>query len=84
MSVSINKWPHKNLTSVTIGDLSIWFSYETPIAINDGTRLVVAENQWGPTTGKHLSYIDGGAPEEKAIRLSAAEFAKALAAVSTK
>lgn len=47
-----------NFTQVRLPDLTIWFSYETPIAFENSHALVVRENDWGPTTGKHLNYID--------------------------
>ena len=59
-----------NFTKINIGALTVWFSYETPIAFKNGTwsTLVVSENVWGPTTGKHLNYIDGGDKEAKATK----------------
>ena len=41
-----------------------WFSYKTLVAflpLND-SRIgkTVRQNDWGPTTGKHLNWIDGG------------------------
>lgn len=50
-----------NRATVTIGDLDLMFSYETVVAFRtpeDG--LVVSENVWSTTTGKHLAAIDGG------------------------
>lgn len=41
--------------------VTVWFSYKTPIAFQVGSNeLVVLQNYWGPTTGKHLNAIDGG------------------------
>lgn len=38
-----------------------YYSYKTLVAIRSPeTGLVVRENEWGPTTGKHLNWIDGG------------------------
>ena len=38
-----------------------WFSYQTLVAFTDGEgRRYVRQNEWGPTTGKHLNAIDGG------------------------
>jgi hypothetical protein len=50
-----------NLRRVTLGSLSIWFSYETPIAVSreDETPLV-AQNIWTTTTARHLNILDGG------------------------
>jgi len=58
-----------------IGNLWLWFSYDTVVAFNDGT-LVVSENCWKTTTGKHLNWIDGG---NKKNRLKRADFEVALA-----
>lgn len=61
---------------VTIGTLSLYFSYQTVVAFeDDGIGLKVVENQWGPTTGKHLNTIDGG---NKSSRLSSQEFDEEL------
>jgi hypothetical protein len=44
---------------VDIGPLTIWFSYQTAVAFHlDGHNRVVHRNDWGPTTGKHLNWID--------------------------
>ena len=51
-----------------IGNLSVWFSFDTVVAIQDGCEspVLISENCWGPTTGRHLHAIDGG---EKKHRL---------------
>lgn len=69
-----------NFSTVTIGSLSIAFSYSTPIGYttDDGFNWTVRENDWGPTTGKHLNKIDGG-NLAKHSRLPSAEFEAALA-----
>lgn len=56
---------------------AIYFSYRTPVAFQSRERLVVRENDWGPTTGKHLNAIDAG---NKKARIAGAEFEKLLAA----
>ncbi len=46
---------------VTIGPITIWFSYHTPIAFRaPGCPRIVRQNDWSTTTGKHLNAIDGG------------------------
>jgi len=62
---------------VTISGVTVWFSYSTPIAFQDpeGNR-VVRQNDWGPTTGKHLNWIDGG---DKAARVTGQEFERLYA-----
>lgn len=49
-----------------------WFSYDTLIAFRgpSGKRFV-RENDWGPTTGKHLNAIDAG---DKKARLKSDAF----------
>lgn len=47
-----------NSMVVHVNDLSVWFSYDTIIAFSTPkTGLVCSENNWGPTTGKHLNCI---------------------------
>lgn len=59
---------------VELGNVTVWFSYQTPVAFQvNGGKRVVRENDWGPTTGKHLRWIDGG---NKSSRVSSAEFAR--------
>jgi hypothetical protein len=54
----------------------VWYSYKTPVAFTTGNgRVIVRENEWGPTTGKHLNAIDRG---NKADRVSGAEFEELL------
>jgi len=64
-----------NFTRVVLNDVEVWFSYATPIAFrtNDGT-LVIRENDWRQTTGKHLNYIDA----DHSKRVSGEEFLKQL------
>lgn len=46
---------------VDLGHAVLWFSYETCVAFcTPREGLVVRENTWGPTTGRHLNWIDGG------------------------
>jgi hypothetical protein len=74
-----------NFNLLNMGGWNIWFSYETPIAfeqitIMDGCKrinVIVRENDWGPTTGKHLNQIDGGG-RHVAFRLPGDEFEKLL------
>jgi hypothetical protein len=63
-----------------MGDIDIYFSYQTPVAIRSSKHgLVVRENIWGPTTGKHLNAIDGGNTED---RVCAEYFEKLLEEVT--
>lgn len=55
---------------VSMGSVTVWFSYKTPIAFHvDGHSRVVHQNDWGPTTGKHLKWIDGGDKDAKKRRV---------------
>lgn len=51
----------KDLVKFTVGDLEVWFSFETPIAFRRrGKKLAVSKNVWSAKTGAHLNLIDGG------------------------
>jgi hypothetical protein len=65
--MNIRKWNYMNGYSsnnygahsiaISLGNLTVWFSYDTIVAFMDGHGKVVSENVWGPTTGKHLNEI---------------------------
>lgn len=56
--------------------LSIFFSYDTVVAFQSpSTGTIVMENQWGPTTGKHLNLIDNG---DKKNRVKCSNFGEML------
>ena len=62
-----------------IGSLTIWFSYDTPVAYRvHGEALNVSRNEWAQTTGKHLNAIDGGSPDAKRLRVPHADLVAAL------
>lgn len=57
---------------VTVGPVTVWYSYTTPIAFHvNGHERVVRVNSWQQTTGKHLNAIDGG---NKKSRVSGDDF----------
>jgi hypothetical protein len=61
---------------IWLGSLMLYFSYKTVIAFEDGHNdCQVSENLWGPTTGKHLNWIDGG---DKKSRLKRDKFEELL------
>lgn len=65
-----------NFSVVTIGDLTLWFSYRTCVGfMAPGRGRVVRENEWGPTTGGHLNYID----RKRGARVDSATFERELA-----
>jgi hypothetical protein len=71
-----------NFTRVDIGDLTIWFSYQTPIGFAyPGKAITTRENDWSTTTGKHLNEIDGG---QKARRIPGSEFMRQLEELTDK
>jgi hypothetical protein len=59
---------------------TLYFSYSTLIAFRHGGGLVISENCWNNTTGKHLNAID----RDKNKRLPRAEFEKAVDGFLTK
>ena len=66
-----------NSLCVSMPKITVWFSYQTPVAFRGGGfPMTVRENDWGPTTGKHLNWIDNG---NKKDRISGGEFEKQLA-----
>lgn len=55
-----------NTMQVDLGSLRLYFSYDTIVAyLDDVDGLVVSENAWTVTTGKHLNWIDGGGSAKK-------------------
>ena len=69
---------------IDVGFLTLWFSYDTVVAfavfavIDNGWHKYVSENNWGPTTGKHLNAIDD---RNKRNRMKRSDFEAALEAV---
>ena len=59
-----------NNTLVTVGDLRVYFSYSTPVAFRLDGNLVIRQNDWSTTTGKHLNAIDS----DKKIRIDSDKF----------
>lgn len=58
---------------VDIGPLRLWFSYDTIVAFADvktGGKIIVRQNDWHSTTGKHLNWIS----LDKKSRLPSADF----------
>lgn len=76
--VSMGNTGHRNTQShwVELGGLTLYFSYRTVVAFRTSeTGLVVSENVWSTTTGRHLNEIDDG---DKKSRLPHAEFEQRL------
>lgn len=71
---STNYGAHALVFHMPRGD--VYFSYKTPVAFHTHqTGLVVRENVWGPTTGKHLNVI---CPDKKR-RIKSEDFERMLA-----
>jgi hypothetical protein len=68
------KSKNPNTNMVTVGDVQLYFSYETVIAFRYAGKLYVSENIWSRTTGKHLSYIDS----DKSRRIKHDQFLRLL------
>src|SRR3972149_2372874 len=56
--------------AVSIGQITVYFSYKTPVAFETPHGLVCSENVWSTTTGKHLNWIE----PDKTKRVSNLEF----------
>lgn len=78
MTIALNNLA-PNFHSVTLGGVTVWFSYETPIAFAEsGGRVTIRENEWSTTiTGKHLNIVD----PDKSKRIAGGIFTSALAHV---
>lgn len=63
-----------NFTRVDLPSLTVWFSYRTPIAFSHHGTITARENDWGPTTGKHLNAVQ---PRHD-LRISGEQFQAAL------
>jgi len=58
-----------NAKLLSDGDIDIYYSYETIIAVKIKNKLYIAKNIWGNTTGKHLNAIS----RDKSIRIDVKE-----------
>ena len=59
MIPAFEKYAGPSSLKLTIGSLTIWFSYKTPVAFQVyGQELKICQNRWAQTTGKHLNAID--------------------------
>ncbi len=66
---------------VSIGNLDLYFSYKTIVAFATPGVLVVCQNVWSKTTGRHLNCIDD---RNKDARLPLGEFKQELEVVLRK
>ena len=61
----------ENTMTLSFIGMELYYSYKTLVAFRYNGRLVVRENDWSTTTGKHLNLLDGG---DKKSRVGAGEF----------
>ena len=67
-----------NYATVSFQNLTIWTSYSTVIGfMTPKTGCVCRQNDWGPTTGKHLNAVQA----DKSRRIPGAEFERQLSEV---
>ena len=60
MTIQIDKEFNDKMTTISIGDYRLYFSYETLVGIKLlGEFTIVHTNIWGSVTGKHLNSIPG-------------------------
>lgn len=60
---------------IDLGPLTVWFSYKTPVAFRTpGTPMIVRQNDWGATTGKHLKWINCETSQTDTIQVSGEQF----------
>jgi len=69
---------HHNLKIAFTG-LTLWFSYEECIAFKWLNKMVICENRWNKTTGKHLNAID----RDKKLRVNFDNFRHQLTDLTT-
>ena len=62
-----------NFNELVIDNVSIWFSYQNPVAIYSD-RLYISKNIWSSTTGNHLNIIN----LDKSLRVDHAEVLEAI------
>jgi hypothetical protein len=72
-----------NFTKLTLGPLTLWFSYAAPISFFIDDTFCTRVNDWSGTTGRHLTACDGGTPEARAARVPGPVFETRLAAALT-
>ncbi len=68
--IGIKQTMNNKCTTVTMGALTLVFSYETLVAYHEPhSGWQVSENVWGPTTGRHIMGATGVAKEDRVPRL---------------
>ena len=68
----------KNLYSDIVNGYQVFYSYNTAVGIRLDSKFVLSENVWSTTTGRHLTWIDGGSKEAKESRIKYSDLLKIL------
>ncbi len=69
----------KNLYSDFRNGYRVYYSYNTAVGIETPNNdLFISENVWSTTTGRHLTWIDGGSAEAKESRMRYKDFIELL------
>lgn len=56
--MKIEQIDSKQMYILTIKSAKVYFSYETPIAVDAGDgRVFITTNNWGSTTGRHINIV---------------------------
>ena len=75
MQITHKQYAGPSSLQIDFGPLTIWFSYQTPVAFQlEGQPLQITQNRWAQTTGKHLNAID----PDKTKRIPYGDFYDAL------
>jgi hypothetical protein len=75
MNVELKNLGTVNKNYVSVGEIELWFSYETCVAFrHSSTGFVCRKNDWSVTTGKFLNEL---CPDKEA-RISGDEFEEKL------
>ena len=64
----------KNLWFENIGDKTIYYSYNTTVAVKTPIDTYVCENVWSVTTAKHLNRIEELTGSDKQYRMRYKDF----------
>jgi hypothetical protein len=80
-NIRIERSMNDNLTELAIGNFTIWYSYETPVAlwIPGSDQVTVSENVWSQTTGRHLADLERRFGANKKDRIPNQKFREMVA-----
>jgi hypothetical protein len=69
-----NQIDKKSLYYENIGDKTIYYSYNTTVAVKTPIETYVCENVWSVTTAKHLNRIEELTGSDKEYRMKYKDF----------